>query len=71
MYYIAYLKAEEDLGDNCFVFIQNLKKNAEVCPLLGYMEHLSTVQFFSGVIFYKFPVSIIALHYISDAFFFG
>ena len=54
MYYIAYLKAEQDLGDNSFVFIQNLKKNAEVCPLLGYMEHLSTVQFFQVSYFINF-----------------
>ena len=53
MYYIAYLKAEQDLGDNCFVFVQNLKNNAGVRPLLGYMENiLSIVPFFSGLVSY-------------------
>ena len=68
MYYIANLKAEEDLDDNGFVFIQNLKKNTGVRPLFGYMENLLTAHFFSSFIFYKFPLSIIALHYIIDAF---
>ena len=55
MYYIAYLKAEQDLGDNCFVFVQNLKNNAAVRPLLGYMENI-LLRFFSGLVsdFIKF-----------------